>query len=137
MDVRNCRQCGRLFNYLGGVPICQNCREAVEDKFIQVKEYVRSNPGSTIQMVAEDNDVSTQQIRQWIREERLEFSADSPVGIECEGCGASIRTGRFCEACKMRMHNDLSSAINKPKAPAAPARKKVVHESDKMRFLKN
>lgn len=95
MDVRNCRQCGRLFNYLGGPPICQACREAVEEKFQQVKEYVRNNPGSNIQMVAEDNDVTVQQIRQWIREERLEFSADSQVGIECEGCGASIRTGRF------------------------------------------
>ena len=98
MDVRNCRQCGRLFNYLGGPPICQACREAVEEKFQQVKEYVRNNPGSNIQMVAEDNDVTVQQIRQWIREERLEFSADSQVGIECEGCGASIRTGRFCDA---------------------------------------
>ena len=63
MDVRNCRQCGRLFNYLGGPPICQACREAVEEKFQQVKEYVRNNPGSNIQMVAEDNDVTVQQIR--------------------------------------------------------------------------
>ena len=109
MDVRNCRQCGRLFNYLGGPPICQACREAVEEKFQQVKEYVRNNPGSNIQMVAEDNDVTVQQIRQWIREERLEFSADSQVGIECEGCGASIRTGRFCEACKSRMRGDLAT----------------------------
>ena len=77
MDVRNCRQCGRLFNYLGGPPICQACREAVEEKFQQVKEYVRNNPGSNNQMVAEENDVTVQQIRQWIREERLEFSADS------------------------------------------------------------
>ena len=114
MDVRNCRQCGRLFNYLGGPPICQACREAVEEKFQQVKEYVRNNPGSNIQMVAEDNDVTVQQIRQWIREERLEFSADSQVGIECECCGASIRTGRFCEACKSRMRGDFSNAIQKP-----------------------
>ncbi len=136
MDVRNCRQCGRLFNYLGGPPICPACREAVEEKFQQVKEYVRLHPGSSIQMVAEDNEVSVQQIRQWIREERLEFSADSPVGIECEGCGVSIRTGRFCEACKSRMCGDFSNAIQRrqPKE-AAPARK-TSHESDKMRFLK-
>ena len=63
MDVRNCRQCGRLFNYLGGPPICQACREAVEEKFQQVKEYVRNNPGSNIQMVAEDNDVTVQQMK--------------------------------------------------------------------------
>ena len=88
MDVRNCRQCGRLFNYLSGPQICQACRDALEEKFQQVKEYVRSNPGATIQMVSEDNDVTVQQIRQWIREERLEFAADSPVGIECVQAGS-------------------------------------------------
>ncbi|MFR8813093.1 MAG: flagellar protein [Lachnospiraceae bacterium] len=136
MDVRNCRQCGRLFNYLSGPQICQACRDALEEKFQQVKEYVRSNPGATIQMVSEDNDVTVQQIRQWIREERLEFAADSPVGIECEGCGASIRTGRFCEACKNRMRGDFNSVIEKPRLQPEPSSQKLVRDSDKMRFLK-
>lgn len=135
MDVRNCRQCGRLFNYLGGPNICPACRDEIEKKFAEVKEYVRANPGATIQMVSEENDVSVQQIRQWVREERLEFSSDSPVGIECENCGASIRTGRFCDACKNKLHDNLNSAINRPKLqPETPS--KSARDSDKMRFLK-
>ena len=120
MDVRNCRQCGRLFNYLSGPQICQACRDALEEKFQQVKEYVRSNPGATIQMVSEDNDVSVKQIKQWIR----------------EGCGASIRTGRFCEACKNRMRGDFNSVIEKPRFQPEPSSQKLVRDSDKMRFLK-
>ena len=31
MDVRSCRNCGRLFNYLQGPPICPACRKKLED----------------------------------------------------------------------------------------------------------
>lgn len=135
MEVRNCKTCGRMYNYLSGPNICPKCKDDLEDKFAQVKEYVRDNPGATIQMVSEDNEVSVQQIRQWVREERLEFSKDSPVGIECEVCGTSIRTGRFCENCKKNVADSFRKSI----APAAPridpSASKRAKESDKMRFL--
>lgn len=136
MEVRNCKTCGRMFNYLGGIPLCPKCKGELEDKFAQVKEYVRDNPGATIQMVSEDNDVTVQQIRQWIREERLEFSKDSPVGIECEACGASIRTGRYCEACKKNMSDSLRRSITPAKPLVDPNANKKQRDSDKMRFLK-
>lgn len=134
MEVRNCKQCGRLFNHLGGTPLCPACKEALEDKFMQTKEYVRENPGATMQMVSEENDVTIPQIRQWIREERLEFSKDSPVGIDCELCGASIRTGRYCDACKLRIQTDFGNAYSKPQA-APIQKKKSQHDRDKMRFI--
>ena len=132
MDVRNCRQCGRLFNYLSGPQICQACRDALEEKFQQVKEYVRSNPGATIQMVSEDNDVSVKQIKQWIREERLSLSEASLDGVTCEHCGRPIRTGRFCEKCKAAMANSFANSIEKPK-PLEPQKKE--RDGNKMRFL--
>lgn len=133
MDVRNCRNCGRLFNYFGGQPICQACKEELEVKFQQVKEYLRENPNSSIQKVSEDNEVSTKQITQWVREERLTFSDDSPVGIACEGCGANIKTGRYCEQCKSKMKNDFRSVLQSNSKPVEPAKR--TSERDKMRFL--
>lgn len=114
MEVRNCRSCTRLFNYIGGPNICPQCRDELEKKYMVVKDFIRENPGVSIQTVADENDVSTQQIKQWIREERLEFSKDSTVTIECEKCGASIRTGRYCKACKDKMADSLSQLIAKP-----------------------
>ena len=114
MDVRNCRSCHRLFNYLSGPDICPECKDKAEKKFQNVKEFVRENPRASIQEVADAKEVTTNQIRQWIREERLEFSSDSPVGIECEKCGATIRTGRFCETCKNKMANAFSETIARP-----------------------
>ena len=134
MDVRNCRNCGRLFNYIGGgFNICPACREEAEKKFQTVKEYIRENPKATIQEISDDNEVTTNQIRQWIREERLQFTDDSPIGIECENCGATIRTGRFCDNCKNNMANVLSKSIEKPKAPEPPKEKPKTQ--NKMRFL--
>ena len=133
MDVRNCRSCGRLFNYFSGQPVCQACKEELEVKFQQVKEYLRENPNSSIQKVSEENDVSTKQITQWVREERLTFSDDSPVGIACESCGANIKTGRFCEQCKNRMKNDFRSVTQSNSKPVEPAKR--ISERDKMRFL--
>lgn len=132
MDVRNCRSCGRLFNYLSGIPICESCKAALEDKFQDVKKYIRDNPRSSVQMVADANEVSTRQIKQWIREERLTFSDDSPIGIDCERCGATIKTGRFCEACKDAMKNDLNSALYREPVEEV---KTTFRDGNRMRFL--
>ena len=26
MEVKNCKECGRLFNYMGGAPLCDGCK---------------------------------------------------------------------------------------------------------------
>ncbi len=132
MDVRNCRNCGRMFNYLGGPPICPVCRSKAEEDFQRVKEYIRENPGAQMAEIAEANEVSVQQIQQWVREERLEFSKDSQISLNCEKCGEPIRTGRFCEKCKNNMASSLTDAFAKPIPVQAPVKKE--HESDKMRF---
>lgn len=73
-------------------------------------------------------------IQQWIREERLEFTADSPVKIPCENCGEMIRSGKYCDKCKREMTNNLSSVMEKPKAARAEP-KKTQPSGNKMRFL--
>lgn len=132
MDVRNCRNCGRMFNYLGGPSICPVCKSKEEDDFQKVKEYIRENPGAQMAEIAEVNEVSVQQIQQWVREERLEFSKDSQISLNCEKCGEPIRTGRFCEKCKNNMATSLTDAFAKPIPVEVPVKKG--HESDKMRF---
>ena len=109
MEVRNCRGCGKLYNYIGGPyrNLCPNCIEKIEEKYLEVKEYIQDHHNATMTEVAEECDVSTRQIEQWVREERLSFSDDSPIGIACEVCGATIRTGRYCERCK----NDLANRL--------------------------
>ena len=101
MDVKNCKSCGRLFNYMSGPVMCPNCQRKLEEKFQQVKQYLDENPNSSVNQVAEAMDVSVKQIKQWIREERLALSQPSADGILCEHCGTPICSGRFCDKCKV------------------------------------
>lgn len=129
MEVRNCRKCGKIFNYTGGPCLCQLCKKDLEDKFQQVKEYIRENPGSSVVQISEDNDVSVQQIKQWIRQERLVFTENSQVVIECEKCGAPIRTGRFCENCKRKMADTFQGMYG-----STPAQQESVSRDGKIRY---
>lgn len=135
MNVKNCRRCGKIFTYVGGQPICPSCREEIEKKFEEVKAYIRENPQSSIPQISKDCEVDTSQIQQWIREERLVFADDSPVGIPCEKCGTMIHSGKYCDKCKAELANGLNSAIAKPKMPK-PEPKKDNRSNPAMRFLK-
>ena len=42
MDVRNCKNCGKMFNYIGK-PICPSCEKMLEEKFQEVKEYIKEH----------------------------------------------------------------------------------------------
>lgn len=130
MDVRNCKKCGKLFNYQGD-PVCPACAKEMEEKFFQVRQYIYDNPSSSISTVSEENDVPVPQIKKWVRQERLSFTKDSGVTIDCENCGRAILTGRYCKNCKDKMANSLSQLY----VTENRAAKKKTGESAKMRFL--
>lgn len=134
MEVRSCRNCRRIFNYVTGPRLCQACREELEKKFSEVKKYIEEHKNATVNMVSEEMEVSVSQINQWIREERLSFSEDSAVMIHCEKCGTNIRTGRFCDACKVGLTRDLNSMYKRDMANISHANQKKKDE-DRMRFL--
>ena len=134
MNVRNCKSCGRLFNCVTGVPLCMSCRDEREQKFQEVKKYIEEHKHAGIQEVSQECEVEVKQIQQWIREERLSFADDSPIGINCEKCGTMIKTGRFCEKCKREVMNDLGSVSRRIQPQQAPVRKST-KEDPRMRFL--
>jgi len=132
MNVKNCRGCGKLFNYIGGMPLCPACKEAAEKKFQEVKEYIRDNKRASVKQVSEECDVDEAQIRQWVREERLVFDQESGIGVVCELCGTPIGSGRYCDKCKISLVNDLSAAGRQPVRPQV---QKPTRENPRMRFL--
>lgn len=133
MNVKNCKRCKRLFNYVTGPMLCAACREEEEAKFQEVKKYVSENINTDIQTVSEVCDVSVKQIQQWVREERLVFSDDSPMGIACERCGAMIKSGKYCAKCKADLTNVLNSAIGKKGSFTPPPQPQ--RDGARMRYL--
>lgn len=134
MNVRNCRGCGRLFNHISGPSLCPACREKLEEKFQQVKEFIRENPGVGIREVSEVCEVEPSQINQWLREERLELTEGSPLMLFCEGCGAMIRCGKYCDKCKANLANGFQSILRGEKPVEAPVERRRSSDSQ-MRYL--
>ena len=110
MELMNCRNCKKLFNYITGEKLCPACKALMEDKFQEVKRYIEENPRENINQVAEACDVSIRQIKNWVREERLSFTEDSLVGLECERCGRMIHSGRFCKECAGGLADAMTNA---------------------------
>lgn len=130
MELMNCRNCKRLFNYITGEKLCPDCKKVIEEKFDEVKVYIVDNPGQKINQVAEACNVSVLQIKKWVRDERLVFSDDSLVGLECERCGRMVHSGRFCVTCAGNLVDSMNAAYKKDEA----YRKKLDNVA-KMRFL--
>lgn len=135
MNVRNCRGCGRIFNYVTGPILCQKCREEMEAKFQEVKEYIRQNPGVGIQEVSDACDVPINQIQQWLREERLEVTENSAIFLSCESCGSPIRSGRYCDKCKSAMTTGFKNILNANRPIEPQPKTNDPKDNPKMRFL--
>ena len=131
MEIMNCRNCHKLFNYISGPMICPECKKKKEEKFREVKEFIRKNPSKSISEVSKEMDVSVVQIEAWIRQERLCFSKESGVTLGCEMCGAPIYTGRYCAQCKHKMVNHLGGMYEEKENKKAP----IGHTKEKMRHL--
>ena len=132
MDVINCKQCNKVFNYIGGVPLCPDCVKKAEDKFDKVKAYIYDHPRCGIQEVSKEMEVSVAQIKKWLKEERLSFSEDSEIALNCEACGKRILTGRFCNHCKNDMTNKFSNIYKKEDLKINMEKRK---SDNKMRFI--
>lgn len=136
MNVKNCRNCGKLFNYIGGLQICPACKEETEKLYEKARDFIRDNRGASVRQVVEECEIEEALIRQWVREERLVFDSASGIGVTCEGCGASIASGRYCEKCKLNLMQGLQAVGRQPVKPQ-PNPAKGSRENPRMRFLDN
>jgi len=135
-DVRNCRKCGKIFNYIGGAPICPQCKEKEEDDFKKVKEYLYQNPGASITQVSTELEISIELIKRFLRDGRLEITSDDGnLILECENCGKSIRSGRFCPDCERNLASGFRSAATQMKTELDIKSSAANEKSFAMRYL--
>ena len=110
MDIRNCTRCGKIYAY-DGFNICMQCRREDEEDFKRVKEYIDENPGANISEVSEKTKIDSKKIIEFLKQGRLEIEDENNTLLQCERCGASIKTGRFCDKCTAEMQKEFKQAI--------------------------
>lgn len=139
MEICACRECRRLFNYLSGAQICPDCRQAMEDKYLEVKNYLTENPNAGMTQILKSCDVKSSYITHWVNEGRLELNEYSGSGIRCEGCGAIVQSGRFCNKCKINFLHEWSMQEYKEREEREeePVEEKEEHNSPRMWYTRH
>ena len=133
MEIKICRSCKKMFQHITGPELCPKCKQAEEEMFQNVKEYLREHPGANMYEVNQETGVSATLIEKFLRQGRLQVATDSPIGLNCERCGRKITTGRFCNSCK----NEVTNELNEAKRMLAGPGKNNSDTGPKMRYLKS
>lgn len=112
MDITNCKKCGRAFG-ADGNDLCTRCRYDSEDAFKLVKEYLYEHPRASVSEVSDETGVSEKLILQFLREERIEIVEGDNTFLDCEKCGDSITSGRYCKSCIDKMKKEFSNVVKR------------------------
>jgi ribosomal protein L32 len=106
----NCPRCGKIFTKVSS-PICKECEKAEIDKFDEVRLYVKENPNSSAQDVAEACEVTIKRLLHWVREGKLDISEGMADLNLCSKCGRPIKSGRLCDRCAKNTANAIAGMV--------------------------
>ncbi|MGE5607167.1 MAG: MerR family transcriptional regulator [Bacteroidota bacterium] len=139
MDVRNCKRCGKIYNYMGSA-VCNNCLQQEQEDFEKIREYLFKNPNSSTAEVSEATGIELKVISRFLKEGRLEadyirMSDDNE--LTCEKCGKPVKSGRFCEICVREMQADFSKAVKPVSEQARSFQPGKVHTFEHILRRKN
>lgn len=105
---RECEECGGVMVFKGlGEYQCESCGQLAYDDYGKVRNYIEEHKGATAAQIEEAVGVSQKTIRRLLKEGRLEVAEGSRTFLRCELCGTSIRSGRYCPECEVKMHRSL------------------------------
>ncbi len=134
-EVKNCRKCKRIFMYVTGPQICDNCKKLEDEDFEKVRKFVKEFPGATIPEVSKETGVEVALIYRFLKEERLEVAEGSPIALQCENCGTRIKSGRFCVECSRKLAGEMISAGKALKASLNDQFKPQLPEERGFRYM--
>jgi flagellar operon protein (TIGR03826 family) len=119
MSLRNCPQCGRLFEFVFK-NLCPECSQKEQDDFEVVATHLKDNPGVGIPEISKATGVSTDKIIKMLKSGRLIVCEQSEGSLlTCERCGKPIVNGHFCPACRDSMARALMQKSGESNKTAA------------------
>lgn len=103
-----CDHCGSklLENITMGTYRCHECGKDSYDDFQTIRNYLEVVGTAPAAVIERNTGVPKRIIEYFFRDEYLEIPKNSPVRVPCERCGAPIRTGTLCDACKAGKGSD-------------------------------
>lgn len=111
MELKNCKECGNLFQSLSDETRCYRCKDKEEQLLREISRFIRRNKNrvESIEVILENFDVTKEQILKWVREKRLLQTNFKMLNFNCKLCKKIIRYDGLCEECSNGLKNDLKT----------------------------
>lgn len=109
MDIKTCRNCGKIFQFRGSYT-CPECVREIDNLFVKVRDFIYRNPRANVETICEETGADSDMILDWLREGRLLASEGSMPLLKCTKCGAPITTGQLCTKCANSLMSDVNNA---------------------------
>ena len=114
--LKNCPKCGKIFTSTRGEPYCRSCMIEEQEFEVKIIQYVRDNPGVTIQEVMDAMNVPEKKMKQMIRDGLFQsINANIDFFYPCASCGRPIQHGVYCADCVSKLRKEtkkFSEAMN-------------------------
>lgn len=109
MSLSNCKKCGALFSRVNQ-PHCIQCIREEEALLGLANDWLRENPGQTINAMSDATGIDRRQILNWVRQKRITLT-DEVATLYCKRCDEVIFSGTLCDRCKLSLAHDVSQEI--------------------------
>ncbi len=70
-ELKNCKNCNRIFTSYDGNLFCEKCQAEGEETYKKIRDYLYENPGVSVLHLATKFDISISWINQYIKEGRF------------------------------------------------------------------
>ncbi len=109
MPLSNCRRCGTLFS-AGSIHFCPECIKKEDESLREASDWIRDNPGRTINDLSEGTGIKLRQILKWVRQKRITLGDKIDASL-CKRCGELVFSEVLCDRCKLSLSHDINQEI--------------------------
>lgn len=110
--VDNCPGCGSIYRK-NPIHLCAACVAELERQYRVCEEFLRRNRKATLAELSDGTGISVAKITRFIKERRIYIEDRPNMGYACELCGSSIRSGKLCPTCYVKIQKDIVKTMKR------------------------
>ncbi len=107
-NISTCKNCGQVM-YKASRELCSKCFKSEDELFQRTRNFLRANPGATIEQAARFVGCSVDVITGFITSGRLARAGIRKIAHECQLCCTIIYEGNICTNCERILIEQLDS----------------------------
>lgn len=135
-NLKNCRVCGKVFIVQSDESLCRDCLQKEEAERNKVMDYVRDNPGVSIDKTIADTGVPDRLVKRMVLEGKFSsegnYATTQSIRV-CAICGAPIgSTGIYCRSCALKLQRKTKQMADQTVDPNTQKKHGELNTIDKL-----